>query len=145
MNLFHIFRNSEDQVLKELKMDEELYGLANKHGVDNAGELLPVRVHPDTEFIDLPAYWSNLKKEFRDLVCRRGSKYDKVYDELENAQNKFDTYFIPIIASGIALHLKSIEAAVLTPFVRLLVVSVSRLGKEAYCRDGKDLDPNSKI
>ncbi len=142
MELIKTFQTSEAKILRELKTDLELYSIAKKNGVNFAGERLPSRVHPNVDFFDPPPYWSKLKAEFKDLVCKKDEKYSKVYEELDKVSVKIDTWFLPIITSAIALRL-GIEVAILTPFIRLLVVTSARLGAGAYCRE--DIDENLKL
>jgi hypothetical protein len=138
MNLEDLFRQSNASVISELQADEELWGLASTVGVDGAGEILPLRIHPDTMFADLPAYWGNLKAEFREFVCLKNPKYKDVYEKLEQARKTTDTWFIPIIAGGLAAKM-GFETAVLVPFVRLMIAAVTKLGVEAFCRQWKEL------
>jgi hypothetical protein len=142
MELIALFQDSKTQIIDELKIDHELYILAKENGIDFAGEILPLRVHPNVDFFEPPAYWSKLKAEFKVLVCKRGDAYSKVYEELDKVSVKIDTWFLPIITSAIALRL-GIEVAILSPFIRLLVVTSARLGVGAYCRDG--IDGNLKL
>ena len=134
LELVEEFKKYQSAILNELQSDEELWELSTRVSVNDAGKILPLRVHPETEFLDLPKYWENLVQEFGEFICKTTSKYDDLYKKIESADKTLNTWFIPVIAGAIATKI-GIEALIITPFVRLLVASVSRIGIEAFCRN----------
>jgi len=119
-------------------LDNALWLVASKD-VEAAGEELPARVHENTQFATLPGYWQQLKWEFRLFVCTDEPRYADIREKSRNANAVFDTILLGGIIGALAKTL-GIEATILAPFVKLLIVSVAKIGVGAYCASQKLID-----
>jgi hypothetical protein len=63
-----------------------------------------------------PEYWSQLKAEFRVLICATDPKYRKLRQELSTAHKKSQTAIVSAIAGAMASQF-GVVAGMLVPFV----------------------------
>ncbi len=125
----------------ELMSDRVLWAAASRD-VEIAGEELARRVHPDAHFATLPRYWNQLKLEFRLFVCTDEPKYADIREKARNANAVFETILLTGLISAFGKTL-GIEAAILAPFVKLLIVSIAKISVAAYCVSQNLIDPKT--
>lgn len=77
-------------------------------------------------------YWEQVKIEFQILVCTSDKKYAELRKSLDEAKTKGTQFILVAIASTIASIL-GIEAGIISGFCAILLKSIIKIGKEAYC------------
>lgn len=101
--------------------------------IEEAGRTLPSYVLSTAQFAFPPAYWKNLKNEFRLLVCTSDKKYAPLRKELGLENQRSQTVIVSMIAVALA-HSVGVAAGTLTPFCALCLLALARMGKEAFCK-----------
>lgn len=77
-------------------------------------------------------YWDQVKKEIFLLLCTNHEKYDDLRSSLEKTKEKGTQAIIASISCSIATLL-GIEAGLISAFCAIVLNSVIKVGKEAYC------------
>jgi hypothetical protein len=110
----------------------------NTHSIEEIGNLTLPRAIDGSSILyaSWPEYWSQLKAEFRLLICTADPKYKKLRQQLGAAQAKSQTAIVSTIAAAMASEF-GVVAGVLVPFCALCLIAVIRLGKEAFCAAGR--------
>jgi len=122
-----------------LRGDQALHELAVIEGIQFAGLSLGQRAEPDVDnATDLP-YWHRLKAEIRILLCTDDSKYVDLRRRMTQTRNATEKVGVPAIAAAIA-NAVSLEVALITPFVSLLLVSIGQVSVGAWCSGAGDDD-----
>jgi hypothetical protein len=122
-----------------LLRDQELQQLASDYGIDYAGKSLNCRVEPDVDSATELPYWQKLQDEVHELLCETTPKYKEVRERIAQARHATERFGVPAVAVVIGKYL-FLEAALITPYVSLLFLSIVTVGVQAWCssrRDGK--------
>jgi len=111
-------------------------------GIDGAGSLLTEYLDPGASRMAGTTYWTELKREFRALVCTEDEKYADVRRSLGSAGAEARVIAVAVISAAIGAEL-GFAAGALAPFCLLCLIALVRLGKEAFCTDRgwDDLEP----
>lgn len=130
--------------MKLVESDSDLCALVYEHlslspddevTIEDVGRTLPSYAQPGAQFAFPPAYWQNLKNEFRLLVCTNDKKYSSLRKELGLENQRSQTVIVSMIAVALA-HSVGVAAGTLTPFCALCLLALGRMGKEALCKSG---------
>ena len=86
-------------------------------------------------------YWKALKREFHILICGASEGEDDPYTDLRKVIDKHgaksQVAIVSTIAAFIGAHI-GLEAAVLVPWIAILLGLVRKVGAEAFCRVVKE-------
>lgn len=108
-----------------------------QQSIDEIGNAtLPRAIDGVVMYASWPAYWEQLKAEFRLLLCTRDRKYAALRRELRAKGKKSQATIVSLIAAAVASRF-GVAAGVLVPFCALCLIAVLRLGREAFCASGK--------
>lgn len=76
--------------------------------------------------------WESAKKEFAELLCDEGGKYDDLRKRFVKITKENQTLFLAQTSAVIGGML-GVQAGLLTPIILWLVLVTLRLGKESCC------------
>lgn len=79
-----------------------------------------------------PNYWSQVKRAFWRMVCTDDPEFQEVRKKMVEARNVFDATLLASIIAALSKAV-SIEAAILAPFIKLLIVSTAKIGLVVFC------------
>jgi hypothetical protein len=121
-----------EEAKKILSADCELYDLAVSEGIEYAGLSLNRRVEPDVDHAAEPPYWQRVKTEVRKLLCTEDKAYVELRKKMKQTKDAGDRVGVPAITDVVA-HYVGLETALITPFVSLLLVSITQISIGAWC------------
>jgi len=78
-------------------------------------------------------YWEAFKVEFKVFLCTKNRKYSRLRRELGKQEGATQPALISLISATIGAQIGTI-GVVIAPLVVLSVITVLKIGKEAYCR-----------
>lgn len=84
-----------------------------------------------------PDFWPKIKREMYILVCKNGSKYSDLRKQLSKGAITVHDVLVAAIAAAISKEL-GFGPALLTPFIVLCLITVVRVGKEAWCHSFRE-------
>lgn len=76
--------------------------------------------------------WDAAKKEFAELLCDEGGKYDDIRRRFPKVTKENQALFLAQ-ASVIMASALGVQAGLVTPFIVWLLLAAVRLGKESCC------------
>lgn len=117
-----------------LAEDSELQALAASEDIDTTGITLVYRIHPDTDFAHPDAsYWRRLKREFCLFAASDDPKYKDLRERIRETSTG-GTLVLSAVSAAVGAHI-GVEAAIVMPFVALLVIGSSGIGMNAFCSE----------
>jgi hypothetical protein len=78
-------------------------------------------------------YWEAFKVKFKIFLCTKNKKYQNLRKEITKGERTAQVALVSSISSVIGSYLGT-AGAVVAPLVVLSLISVIKIGKEAYCR-----------
>ena len=78
-------------------------------------------------------YWRAFLNEFKIFLCTNDKKYASLRRELALVEGKSQAALVSVIAASIGASIGAI-ATVIAPLVKLSLIVVIRVSKEAFCR-----------
>ncbi len=144
-------RLSEEEIREALENGEDdsplpwsdVLSTMEQSGMTNVMVLLNRQVEGlDTDGFSMGDIGRALERELRSLLCTRDKKYSKIRAEISKSKRSAREVGIAI-ATAIASswHL---QAGLLTPFILVFIMAVSRIGVEAWCSGISIETANSK-
>jgi hypothetical protein len=77
--------------------------------------------------------WSQLKSEFRLLICDTGTKYADIRKQAGDLGRHGQTAIVALLAGALGSAI-GVSAAAIAPAVALLVLAAVKIGREAFCK-----------
>ena len=83
-------------------------------------------------------FWEAFKKEFKIFLCTKHRKYQRLRREISNHGGKTQAALVSLISASIGVNIGTL-GVVVAPLVVVSLITVLKIGKEAYCKT-VDLD-----
>lgn len=130
---------SEDQLMEIIEAIP-LYGW-EKNTIDELGERISRSIGPpDQHDPESGKYWHAVKDEIYLLICTDDKKYADLRKQLEKGEAKSSTAIVALITASLTFYIGMV-AGIVVPLCALVLLAVTRVGKNAFCKDQELNEP----